>query len=159
MKIILRKIRSLITTILLYKVFRHWVLLNMISTKIRPKILKFCGAKIGNGVYFSNGIYIDNNAEYLEIEDDVVFSPNVTILFHKRNPRYFGKNKYVKNVPHIKSKVHIKKGASIGTGALILPGVTVGEGSIIGAGTLVNKNVPDWSVVSGNPMKIIKQYE
>lgn len=49
----------------------------------------------------------------------------------------------------------------IGDGCIIYPNsvifgdVVVGNNSVIGAGTIVNKNVPDNSVVVGNPMKII----
>lgn len=156
--IIIRKIRSFWTTILLYSVFRHWVVLNFISPKIRPSILRYCGATIGRNVYFSNGIYIDNNTSYLEVEDDVLFSPNVSILFHKRDMSFYGKNISMRTVPHLKSKVIIKKGASIGTNVLILPGITIGEGAIVGAGTVVSKDVDDWTVVVGNPMRVIKEY-
>lgn len=44
----------------------------------------------------------------------------------------------------------------VGDRAVILPGVHVGTGVIIGAGAVVAKDVPDWAVVVGNPMRIIK---
>lgn len=44
----------------------------------------------------------------------------------------------------------------IGNGALILPGVTVGHGSIIGARSVVTRDVPPYSVVAGNPAKVIR---
>lgn len=50
----------------------------------------------------------------------------------------------------------IEDGVWIGLGALILPGVNIGKKSIVAAGTVVNKNVPPYSVVGGNPMKIIR---
>ncbi len=51
----------------------------------------------------------------------------------------------------------IKKGASIGTNATLLGGVTVGAGAIVGAGSVVTKDVPDNTIVAGNPAKIIRQ--
>jgi acetyltransferase-like isoleucine patch superfamily enzyme len=45
----------------------------------------------------------------------------------------------------------------IGAKAMILPGVTIGNKCVIGAGSLVKENVPDGSVVAGNPAKIIKK--
>ncbi|UFH35769.1 acyltransferase [Flavobacterium acetivorans] len=158
MKVIIRKANSLIKTFLLYKIFRYWVILNFISPKLRSVILRFCGAKVGKGVYFSNGIYIDNNAEHLEVGNDVLFSPNITILFHKRNMKEYEKGKLIKTVSHQKSKVIIGDGASIGTNVLILPGVKIGEGAVIGAGTVVSKDVPAWHLAVGNPMKVIKEY-
>ncbi len=43
----------------------------------------------------------------------------------------------------------------LGGRVIILPGVTVGKGSILGAGAVVTKDVPEYSVVGGNPAKII----
>ena len=38
----------------------------------------------------------------------------------------------------------------------ILKGVTIGEGAIVGACSVVTKDVPAWTVVAGNPAKVIK---
>lgn len=50
----------------------------------------------------------------------------------------------------------IKKGAWIGANSILLPGITVGKNSIVGAGSIVTKDVPDNTVVAGNPAKILK---
>lgn len=44
----------------------------------------------------------------------------------------------------------------IGTNALILSGVKIGKGAIVAAGAVVTKDVPNYSIVGGNPAKIIK---
>jgi acetyltransferase-like isoleucine patch superfamily enzyme len=44
----------------------------------------------------------------------------------------------------------------IGNGSMILSGVTIGDGCVIGARSLVTKNIPPYSIVGGNPAKIIK---
>lgn len=51
----------------------------------------------------------------------------------------------------------IKDDAWIGMNAIILKGVTVGRGSVVGAGSVVTKDVPDWTVVAGNPAVVVKQ--
>lgn len=45
----------------------------------------------------------------------------------------------------------------IGYGATILNGVTVGDGAIIAAGAVVTKDVPPYTIVGGNPARIIRQ--
>lgn len=44
----------------------------------------------------------------------------------------------------------------IGRRVIILPGVNIGEGCIIGAGAVLAKDVPPYSIVVGNPGKIVK---
>ena len=44
----------------------------------------------------------------------------------------------------------------IGMNVIILKGVTVGEGAIVGAGSVVTKDVPAWTVVAGNPARVVK---
>jgi acetyltransferase-like isoleucine patch superfamily enzyme len=45
----------------------------------------------------------------------------------------------------------------VATGAMILPGVTIGEGAVVAAGAVVTKDVEPWTVVGGNPAKVIKR--
>ena len=44
----------------------------------------------------------------------------------------------------------------IGMNATILPGVRIGDGAVIGANSLVTRDVPAYSIVAGNPAKIIR---
>lgn len=44
----------------------------------------------------------------------------------------------------------------IGARAIILPGVKIGKGCIIGAGAVVTKSFDDYSVIGGNPAKLLK---
>lgn len=50
----------------------------------------------------------------------------------------------------------IRKHAWIGMNAIILKGVEIGEGAVVGAGSVVTKNVPAWTVVVGNPARVVK---
>ena len=44
----------------------------------------------------------------------------------------------------------------IGANVTVLDGVTIGDGAIIGAGAVVSKDIPDYAIAVGNPIKIIK---
>ncbi|HTV31167.1 MAG TPA: DapH/DapD/GlmU-related protein [Xanthobacteraceae bacterium] len=45
----------------------------------------------------------------------------------------------------------------IGHGAIVLPGRTIGDGAVVGAGSVVTKDVPDYTIVAGNPARPIRQ--
>lgn len=47
----------------------------------------------------------------------------------------------------------------IGAGAIVLGGVTIGRGSTIGAGSVVTRSVPAFSVVVGNPGRVVRTLE
>ena len=53
----------------------------------------------------------------------------------------------------------IEDGVWIGARAVILSGVSIGYKSIIAAGSIVVKDVPEYSIVAGNPAKIKKRYD
>lgn len=52
--------------------------------------------------------------------------------------------------------VTIGRGSVLGTGAVILPGVSIGANAVVGAGAVVTKDVPDNTLVLGNPARVAK---
>ena len=54
------------------------------------------------------------------------------------------------------SPVVIQDNVWIGQRAMILKGVTIGRGAIVAAGSVVTKDVPPYSIVAGNPAKVVK---
>jgi maltose O-acetyltransferase len=56
---------------------------------------------------------------------------------------------------HKKSPIYIGDYAWIATNAILLPGVNIGRGAVIGAGAVVSKDVEDYTIVIGNPAKVI----
>lgn len=61
------------------------------------------------------------------------------------------------NLDVVKGPVLIGNNVWIADNVTILPGVTVGDGAVIGAGSVVTKSVPPYTIVAGNPAKVIKQ--
>jgi acetyltransferase-like isoleucine patch superfamily enzyme len=55
------------------------------------------------------------------------------------------------------SRVTIGPHVWIGHGAIIMPGISVGTGAIIGSGSVVTKAVPDYTIVAGNPARVIRR--
>jgi len=108
---------------------------------------------IENNVFIAWGGYVydhdSHSLDYRDREEDIVQQ-----LRDYRLGQNFIVNKnwdVVNSMP-----ILIKSNAWIGMNCIILKGVTIGEGAIVGAGSVVTKDVPDWTVVGGNPAKIIK---
>jgi len=57
----------------------------------------------------------------------------------------------------IDSAVRVGHDVWVGHGAVLLKGVQVGDGAVIGAGSVVTKNVPEYTIVAGNPAAVIRR--
>ena len=121
------------------------------------KIGTYCtlgqNVNVGNNVIIGNYVKIQNNVsvyEGVELEDYVFCGPSMVFTNIKVPRSEFpqkGNNFYVKTL--------VKKSASIGANVTIVCGVTIGEYALIGSGTVVTKDIPPYSLVVGNPGKVI----
>lgn len=59
----------------------------------------------------------------------------------------------------VRQPVVIEDNVFVGARAIILKGVTIGHDSTVGAGAVVTKSVPPYSVVVGNPARIVRTIE
>jgi acetyltransferase-like isoleucine patch superfamily enzyme len=118
---------------------------------------------IGNRVYMSGTIIC---AESVMIGDDVLISWGTTIVDHNSHSVVFSKRSTdavdwmdgKKEWTHVEvSAVTICDKAWVGFNVIILKGVTIGEGSVVGAGSVVTKDVPAWTIVAGNPARVIRE--
>jgi acetyltransferase-like isoleucine patch superfamily enzyme len=56
-------------------------------------------------------------------------------------------------------RVEIGRGAWIGIGAAIVGNVRIGQGAVVGANAVVTQDVPDFTVVVGNPAQVVRQHD
>jgi carbonic anhydrase/acetyltransferase-like protein (isoleucine patch superfamily) len=56
-------------------------------------------------------------------------------------------------------RVEIGRGAWIGIGAVIVGNVRVGDGAVVGANAVVTQDVPDFTVVAGNPAQVVRRHD
>lgn len=128
------------------KKIRRWIRQTLIGKTYLEKLEErgFIHGKNFN-MYNSS---IDWSHTYLvECGDDVTLSHS-TILAHDASCRiYTGKSKI--------GRVRIGSRVFVGYNSIILPNVEIGDDVIIGAGSVVTKDIPDNSIVAGNPAKII----
>lgn len=114
------------------------------------------GATIGKRCKISSHTFI---CEGVHIEDFVFIGHNVTFI-NDVYPRAANEDGSLQTEADWKVvPTRVKKGASIGSSATILCGVTIGEGAIVGAGAVVTKDVPPYTIVAGNPARVIRSIE
>lgn len=111
------------------------------------------GLTVGENFNYRADCIIDSSHCFLiTIGNNVTFAPRVHILAHDASTkRYLGYTKI--------GLVNIGNNVFIGAGAILLPNVTIGDNCIIGAGCVVTKNIPENSIVAGNPAQIISTYD
>lgn len=106
-------------------------------------------AFLEEGVILGNGVKVKNNVALytgLICEDHVFIGPNA-VFTNVANPRSF-----INRKAEFKNTL-IKEGATVGANATIVCGNNIGRYAFIGAGSVVTKNVPDYTMVVGNPAR------
>jgi acetyltransferase-like isoleucine patch superfamily enzyme len=107
-------------------------------------------------------------ATKIVIGDDVLISFGATITDHDSHSTNFEhrKNDVLmwrqgrKDWTHVHSRpVTIGNKAWVGMHSIILEGVNIGEGAIIGAGSVVTRDVAPYTIVAGNPARVIRSVE
>ena len=112
------------------------------------------GAHIGKRVKVSSHTFI---CEGVTIEDEVFIGHGVMFINDKypRSTNSDGSSQSEADWKVVSTLV--KSRASIGSNATLLCGVTIGEGAVVGAGSVVTKDVPPYTIVAGNPARILRK--
>ena len=110
--------------------------------------------EIGDNSYVGMNTLLNGFSAKLIIGERVSIAQNVNIMTDSGPNASKEMQKYF---PPVKEKTTIGNDSWIGTGSIIMPGVTLGKMCVVAANSYVNKSFPDFSVIGGNPAKLIKK--
>ena len=120
---------------------------NLIDPRIDVRMTQIgVGNYVQDGVVIQAAAVIGNNSSI----------HTMAVIAHEA---VVGNSVFVAHEVSVSGAVTIGDGTFIGTNASIIPRVTIGRWVTVGAGTVVTKDVPDYSVIVGNPGRIIKTNE
>jgi len=110
----------------------------------------------GVNIRVGRNVFINQNCTLydlggIEIGDDVLIGPNVSIITSGHPLAPSERRSGVTASP-----IRIERNVWIAAGATIIGGVTIGENSVVAAGAVVTKDVAPYSLVGGNPARLIR---
>lgn len=117
--------------------------------------------KIGDNVQINDYVHI-SGIQSVCIGNNVLIASKVFIsdnnhgsynMSYSDNPLSIPKERDLTSKP-----ILIEDNVWLGESVCVLPGVTIGKGAIVGALSVVTKNVEPYTIVAGNPSKIIKRF-
>jgi len=131
-----------------------------IYTKVLVKAFSQLGGVKFNGIpkYIHHDVYLDEIGG-IELGRGIVISTRAILLTHdfSYNVGCLAIGKSLQNGGDFlrKSSITVGDYSFIGAGAIVLPGSTIGKYCVIGSGCIVKGDIPDYSIVIGNPAKVI----
>jgi sugar O-acyltransferase (sialic acid O-acetyltransferase NeuD family) len=114
---------------------------------ISPRAYVGTGVALGQGAIIRSLALVDSRAQ---IGEHTTLSPLVSVGHHTS----VGAFCHIANGASVSGNVVIGDDVFVGSGAVIRDGLTIGSNSVIGMGAVVVKDVPNNSVIMGNPGRI-----
>lgn len=123
--------------------------IKLLSGEIPTSTLQKRGLKVGTNFNRQQGCYIDPTHCFLiEIGNNVTMSIRVTLMAHDASTKkILGYTKI--------GRIVIGDNVFIGANSTVLPNVRIGKNVVIGANSVITHDIPDNSVVSGAPARIM----
>ncbi len=125
--------------------------------KYYTKLLKFQGLKMkGKPRFIAKSVKFDD-FDRISIGDRLIASMYVQFLTHDYSytTALIANNQTPDTDTAVLKDITVGDNVFIGLNSILMPGTNVGNHVIIGAGSVVRGNIPDYSLLLGNPAKII----
>jgi UDP-2-acetamido-3-amino-2,3-dideoxy-glucuronate N-acetyltransferase len=135
------------------RIGEHTAILHF--THVMPHAIIGDHCHIGRNVTIASGVLVGNHVKVMNnvqlssgviLENNVYCGPCVT----------FTDNRHVRAIPGTISRISptlVRQGAQVGPNTTVASGFTIGRFAFIEAGTIVDRNIPDFAIVYGNPLK------
>ncbi|MGH1437867.1 MAG: acyltransferase [Lewinella sp.] len=108
----------------------------------------------GRPNYISSTAWFDGTSyKLIEIGRGTTISSNVSVLTHDWALHTIGRALGIETVKPLGRIQGVKIGefCFVGRGSTLMPGCKLGRGTVVGAGAVVRGDIPDYSIVVGNP--------
>lgn len=137
----------------------RWIAMHHPDNRTRLIFFKLTNVPIGAGTVINANLTLyDEMKGLVSFGERVAVAAGVTIVASSGpNNSRLAELPYVRDQLTVTAPVRIEDDAWIGAQALILPGVTAGRGAIIGAGAVVVADVAPYTVVAGNPARVVRR--
>lgn len=131
--------------------------LSLFLMKLKRKIrgggysheeLRSYGIEMGDNCHVLTGKIDVHHGFLISMGDNVTISDARLLTHDGSTKKFLGYSRV--------GRIKIGSNVFIGAGAIILPGIEIGDNVIVGAGAVVTKDIPNDSLVVGNPAKVIK---
>ncbi len=137
-----------------YKYLSWYYFKNSVFVLGRFNISNLNNVRFGQNCAINHGVFIlgRNN---ISIGDNVILSANCMLIDSGFDAHVYHSSEFPV-YSYIDSHIIIEDNVWLGAGCIVLPGVTIGRNSIVAAGAIVTKNVPSFSIVAGNPARVVR---
>jgi acetyltransferase-like isoleucine patch superfamily enzyme len=151
-----------------------WGLCEILPPPVRIAILRLVFRRLGKGSIIDYGVYVRYPwkvsigtcsvlnrgcrlyASYRVTDAEIIIGDHVSVapdvVFCGAGHDYT-----TLDLVDVAATIHVDDHVWIGARSVLLPGITIGKGAVVGAGSVVTHHVPPWSIVAGNPARLIKQ--
>lgn len=110
-------------------------------------------------VRFGDNVYVNSNSTWI---DTCLISVGARTLIGPNCSFYSGTHPVDPTIrngtkgPETGKPITVGEDCWFGGNCVVLPGVTIGKGVVVGAGSVVTKDVPEYTVVAGNPARMLR---